>query len=72
MGGEKLQKQIKAGSKEMTVKVRGKLAVPGIVMQFWKHGRLEVACTVAIPVIHARKDIQRFRNLKKQMEGGQK
>ena len=45
--------------------------MPGLVMKFFAGGRLSLDCSVEKPVIEAKKEIQKFRNLERLQKGGE-
>lgn len=51
------------------VQVKGNFSFPGITASFLTKNRFSVACDIKIPGKNAKKEIQKYRNLKRLTEG---
>lgn len=68
--GERLQKSISKKEDVVKVEVHGNFQVPGLLMRFLNGGNLSLDCSVKKPIICAKKEIQKWRNLEKVLKGG--
>lgn len=71
IGGEQLTGTVSRQKNKVKAAVKGSFFVPGLVMKFFAGGRLSLDCSVEKPVIEAKKEIQKFRNLERLQKGGE-
>lgn len=72
IGGETVSGNVSRGKNKVQAEVRGSFPVPGLVMRFFAGGKLSLNYSAEKPVIMAKKEIQRLRNLERLKAGAGK
>lgn len=70
LGNERLQPRISETKKEVCVEIKGGFAMPGLAARFLTGGKLPLDYRVKKPILQAKKEIQKIRNIEKLAEGG--
>lgn len=70
IGNEKISGHVSRNKAKVQAEVKGNLQVPGLVLRYFAGGRLTLDYSVEKPVIEAKKEIQRLRNIELLRKGG--